>query len=41
MIDKSQLLKGLPTDISASIEKVELTVVLQDALRDVIDVTPE
>jgi transposase-like protein len=41
MIDKSQLLKGLPTDISASIEKVELTVVLQDALRDVIDITPE
>jgi hypothetical protein len=40
-VDKMQLLRGLPTDISTSIEKVELTVVLQDALRDVIDITPE
>jgi transposase-like protein len=40
-IDKMQLLRGLPTDISANVEKVELTVVLQNALADVIDVTPD
>lgn len=41
MIDKSQLLKGLPTSISENIERNELTVVLADALADAIDVTPE
>lgn len=40
-VDKSQLLNGLPTDISASVGTVELTVTLADALADVIDVTPE
>lgn len=40
-IDKMQLLRGLPTDISANIERVELTVVLQDALSEAIDITPE
>ena len=41
MVDKSQLLKGLPTNISENIERVELTVVLQNALAEAIDVTPE
>lgn len=40
-IDKMQLLRGLPTDISANIEKVELTVILQNALADIVDVTPD
>lgn len=40
-IQNMQLLRGLPTDISANIEKVELTVVLSQALADIINVTPE
>lgn len=41
MIDKSQLLKGLPTSISESVERQELTVLLSDALSEAIDITPE
>lgn len=40
MVDKMQLLRGLPTNISENIERTELTVVLNDALADCIDVTP-
>lgn len=32
MIDKSQLLKGLPTNITESVERQELVVILQSAL---------
>jgi hypothetical protein len=49
--DKSQLLRGLPTSISESIERQELIIILQSALNagldggerpeDCIDVTPE
>lgn len=38
MVDKMQLLRGQPTSISENIERKELTVVLEDALNDVIDV---
>jgi len=46
VIDKMQLLRGLPTLISADIERQELVVILQSALaagleREAIDVTPE
>jgi transposase-like protein len=40
VIDKMQLLRGLPTNISENIERKELTVVLEDALAEAIDVTP-
>jgi transposase-like protein len=40
-IDKMQLLRGQPTNISENIERNELTIVLQSALSEVIDVTPE
>jgi len=44
--DKSQLLKGLPTSITADVERQELVVILQSALAaglegEAIDVTPE
>lgn len=45
MVDKMQLLRGQPTNITESVERQELTVILQSALssgmEDVIDVTPE
>ena len=40
MIDKMQLLRGQPTSIGVSVERQELTVVLAEALGEVIDVTP-
>ena len=40
MIDKMQLLRGLPTSITESVERQELTVILESALAAAIDVTP-
>lgn len=40
-IQNMQLLRGQPTSISESIERQELTVLLESALGKVIDVTPE
>ncbi len=45
-VDKSQLLRGLPTSINAEVERQELVVILQSALSaglegETIDVTPE
>lgn len=40
VIDKMQLLRGQPTSITENIERQELTVVLQNALSEAIDVTP-
>ena len=40
-VDKSQLLRGQPTSITESIERHELTIILQSSLRDAIDITPE
>ncbi len=46
VIDKMQLLRGLPTSINAEVERQELVVILQSALSaglegETIDVTPE
>lgn len=45
VIDKSQLLRGLPTSINAEVERQELVIILQSALNaggpEPIDVTPE
>ena len=45
MVDKMQLLRGLPTSISESVERIELVSILQSALEaglaDAIDVSPE
>lgn len=41
VIDKMQLLRGLPTNITENIERQELTVILAGALESAIDVTPE
>ena len=47
LMDKSQLLKGLPTSINVDLERNELTIVLQSSLSNAlevsecIDVTPE
>ncbi len=41
VFDKLQLLRGQPTSITENIERQELTLVLNDALADVIDVSPE
>jgi len=40
MIDKMQLLRGLPTNITESVERQDVTVILQTALSDAIDITP-
>lgn len=40
MVDKMQLLRGQPTSITETVEKHDLTVILQSALSDAIDVTP-
>ena len=40
MIDKMQLLRGLPTNITESVERQDVTVILQSALSDAIDITP-
>jgi transposase-like protein len=37
----AQLLRGQPTSITESVERQELVVILQTALEQVIDVTPE
>ena len=37
IIDKMQLLRGQPTEITATVERQELTVILQSSLSDVID----
>lgn len=41
IIDKMQLLRGQPTAITATYERVDLTVALADSLADVIDVAGE
>jgi len=41
MIDKMQLLRGLPTNITESVERQDVTVILQSALSDAIDITPD
>ena len=46
VIDKMQLLRGLPTSINADVERQELVIILQSALDaglegEAIDVTPE
>jgi transposase-like protein len=46
VIDKMQLLRGLPTSINAEVERQELVIILQSALNaglegEAIDVTPE
>ena len=38
--DKMQLLRGLPTAITESVERTDMTVILQSALSDTIDITP-
>jgi transposase-like protein len=40
MIDKMQLLRGLPTSITETVERQDMTIILQSALSDAIDVTP-
>jgi transposase-like protein len=40
-VDKMQLLRGQPTSITESLDRQELTLVLQSALDEAIDVTPE
>lgn len=39
-VDKSQLLKGLPTSITETVERQDMTIILQSALSDAIDITP-
>lgn len=41
MVDKMQILRGLPTDITLNVTRIELADRLSDTLQDVIDVTPE
>ena len=41
MIDKMQLLRGLPTSITESVERQDITVILQSALDEAIDITSE
>jgi len=41
VFDKLQLVRNLPTNIVESIERQELTLVLQSALDEAIDITPE
>lgn len=41
VIDKMQLLKGLPTSITEQVERTDVTIILQSALADAIDITPE
>jgi len=40
LIDKMQLLRGLPTAITESVERTDMTIILQSALSDAIDITP-
>lgn len=40
-IEKSQLLDGLPTSITEQVERTDVTIILQSALADAIDITPE
>lgn len=40
-VDRTQLLRGQPTNITENIERQELVFILQTALEQVIDVTPE
>lgn len=40
-IQLSQLLKGLPTSITETIEAQEITVILAQAIDEAIDITPE
>jgi hypothetical protein len=39
--DKMQLLRGLPTSITETVERHDVALILQSALSDAIDVTPE
>ncbi len=41
LVNNMQLLRGQPTSITESIERTDVTVILQSALSDAIDVTPE
>jgi len=38
-VDKSQLLRGQPTSITDVIERQELTIILQSALDEAIDIS--
>lgn len=40
-VDKMQLLRGLPTSITETVERHDLAIILQSALSEAIDVIPE